>query len=349
MIKFSACNLGPIKEIDINLSKFNLISGKNATGKSFFVRLLYAIIATILEKENSKQNNEEKHLEKDLAKKIRWVFQQKDMSAIVNKITRDDLCTQITINNKTLLTFSVSRSAKRKIVLKQINNIKEIPYRNCLFIFLPSVLDIELALANYREYYKNNLGVSDIFWDALQAIRTVGIADEIELESVSKKIEKTIGGKFLYKAKQGVVFKEKEKEYDVKITASGIKIFGILQLLIDRNLLTKDSLLVIEEPECNLHPAYIFKFVEILVELTKQGVYVIAVTHSGEIIRYIEYLVKTKKLLSSDICFTLFKKENRLAFVKTGNDLTILTEMLEELTEEYFNLVFFKEAKELEH
>ena len=45
MIKFSVCNLGPIWEATIDLSKFNLISGKNATGKSFFVRLLYAIIA----------------------------------------------------------------------------------------------------------------------------------------------------------------------------------------------------------------------------------------------------------------------------------------------------------------
>jgi len=331
MIKFSVCNLGPIWEATVDLSKFNLISGKNATGKSFFVRLLYTIVTAI-------QNKRGEDLEKTLVKKIRWVFQQKDISAIVNRITGGDLYARVTVDNKTLLTFSISRftrikingSWSGKITLRQ-NNVKEIeiPCRNCLFISSPCILDTELALANYR-CYRNNLGVSDIFWDVLCAIRTVGIADEIELESVSKKIEKTIGGKFLYKAGQGVVFKEKEKEYDVKITASGIKIFGTLQLLIERNLLAKDSLLVIEEPECNLHPAYIFKFVEILVELTKQGVYVVVVTHSDEVICYIEYLLKLKKL-SSDICFSLFKKENGLAFVRTGNDLSILTEMLEDL------------------
>ena len=272
-----------------------------------------------------------------MAKKVRWVFQQKDISAIVNRITGGDLYTRVTIDNKTFLTFSISRFTRikinggwsGKITLRQ--NVKEIPYRNCLFISSPcSILDTELALANYR-CYRNNLGVSDVFWDILCTIRTVGVADEIELKSVYKKIEKTIGGKFYYKTGRGVVFKEKERGYDVKITASGIKIFGILQLLIERNLLAKDSFLVIEEPECNLHPAYIFKFVEILSELTKQGVYIVVVTHSGEIICYTKHLVKTKKLLSSDICFSLFKKENGLAFVRTGNDLSILTEMLEDL------------------
>ena len=331
MIKFSVCNLGPIWEATIDLSKFNLISGKNATGKSFFVRLLHAITVAVI------QNKQGEDLEKTLAKKIRWVFQQKDISAIVNRITGSDLYTRVTIDNKTFLTFSISRFTRikinggwsGKITLRQ--NVKEIPYRNCLFISSPcSILDTELALANYR-CYRNNLGVSDVFWDILCTIRTVGVADEIELKSVYKKIEKTIGGKFYYKTGQGVVFKEKERGYDVKITAGGIKIFGILQLLIERNLLAKDSFLVIEEPECNLHPAYIFKFVEILSELTKQGVYIVVVTHSGEIICYTKHLVKTKKLLSSDICFSLFKKENGLAFVRTGNDLSILTEMLEDL------------------
>lgn len=332
MIKFSVCNLGPIWEATIDLSKFNLISGKNATGKSFFVRLLHAIIVAAI------QNKRGEDLEKTLAKKIRWVFQQKDISAIVNRITGGDLYTRVTIDNKTFLTFSISRFTRikinggwsGKITLRQ--NVKEIeiPYRNCLFISSPYILDTELALANYR-CYRNNLGVSDVFWDILCAIRTVGVADEIELKSVYKKIEKTIGGKFYYKTGQGVVFKEKERGYDVKITASGIKIFGILQLLIERNLLAKDSFLVIEEPECNLHPVYIFKFIEILSELTKQGVYIVVVTHSGEIICYTKHLVKTKNLLSSDICFSLFKKENGLAFVRTGNDLSILTEMLEDL------------------
>jgi len=348
MIKITVQNLGPIKETDITLSKFNLISGKNSTGKSFFVRLLYASLATLLEKENGQENDKEKNIERTLAKRIRWVFQQRDLGAIVNRITKEDLCVQISINNKNIIDFSVSRSAKRKIALKEIYNFEEIPYENCLFLFLPTLLDIELALANYREYYKNNLGVSDIFWDALQSIRTVGVADEVELKSISKKIEKIIGGKFVYKARQGVVFKEKDKEYDVKITASGIKIFGFLQLLIERNLLRENSLLIIEEPECNLHPAYIFKFIDVLKELIKQNVYVIIVTHSSEIIRYAEYLLRTKKILSSDVCFALFKKEDRLAVVKTANDLSLLTEMLEELTEEYFNLVF-KEAKEIEH
>ena len=75
MIKITVQNLGPIKETDITLSKFNLISGKNSTGKSFFVRLLYASLATLLEKENGQENDKEKNIERTLAKRIRWVFQ----------------------------------------------------------------------------------------------------------------------------------------------------------------------------------------------------------------------------------------------------------------------------------
>ena len=65
MIKITAQNLGPIEEVDITLSKFNLVSGKNSTGKSFFVRLLYATLASLLEKENDRKNDKEKKLKED--------------------------------------------------------------------------------------------------------------------------------------------------------------------------------------------------------------------------------------------------------------------------------------------
>ena len=68
-------------------------------------------------------------------------------------------------------------------------------------------------------------------------------------------------------------------------TASGIKTFGIIQLLIHLGLLNSQSLLIIDEPETHLHPAWQVEYARLMVALVKHGIPVLLTSHSPYVIQ----------------------------------------------------------------
>jgi predicted ATPase len=330
---FSIKNLGIIKEANFELSKFTLICGKNGQGKSFLVRMIYAILTLL-----STQEKNSEHLGNLLSKKLRWIFQANHLSAIVNNNFHEALKVKV----DDFIEFSISKRSKSKIKLDRFSS-KTFPYKDISLIFLSSILDIELALSNYREYYKNNFGVSDVYWDVLSRIRNIGVSPEPQLKKSYSSLEKIINGKVEHNTQTGTVYKSQGKAIDIKLSASGIKLFGLLQLLIERDILKKDSVLILEEPESHLHPFFSFKLIEILFELKNAGVTLIVVTHSVEIIRYIEYLINTQKENLTDFTFALLEPENNSTVLSQYQNIQTLQKMIQVLTEDYFHLIIEEE------
>ena len=64
---------------------------------------------------------------------------------------------------------------------------------------------------------------------------------------------------------------DKERKIKILNTASGIKSFGILQLLEKTCFFDKRSLLIVDEPEVHLHPKWQVEYAKILVNLVKEG------------------------------------------------------------------------------
>ena len=56
-----------------------------------------------------------------------------------------------------------------------------------------------------------------------------------------------------------------EAVFSMENTASGLKQLATIQILLDNNELTKNSFLILDEPEINLHPGFQVEFAEILV------------------------------------------------------------------------------------
>lgn len=67
--------------------------------------------------------------------------------------------------------------------------------------------------------------------------------------------------------------------------ASGIKSFALIFSLLQRDYLTKDSLLVLDEPENHLHPEWQIKYAEMVVLLVKKGFSVVLTSHSPTFIQ----------------------------------------------------------------
>jgi len=344
---FSIQNLGIIKEANLEISKLTLISGKNGQGKSFLVRMIYAILVSYRDFLNTQEIGN-KHLQNSslfietLSAKLISIFQQKYLSALVNNTAHKELKVKV----DDFIKFSITKHSKDKIKLDTFTSTGML-YQEISLIFLSSVLDIELALSNYKEYYKNHFGISDVYWDVLSRIRNIGVSPEPELNHVYAKIAEIIDGKFEYSYQHGGVFQSKGKAIDIKLSASGIKIFGLLQLLIERNILKKDAVLILEEPESHLHPFFSFKLIEVLFELKKAGVIVILVTHNVEIIRYIEYLINTRQENLTEFTFALFEPVDNFTTLSQSKEIHKLQEIMQVLTKDYFNLIM-QEQKHFE-
>lgn len=86
-----------------------------------------------------------------------------------------------------------------------------------------------------------------------------------EIIKLEKIITDIIGGNIF---KNG--FKTSDYYCSFTNTSSGIKQMGIIQALLNSRVLTKGSVLIMDEPEVNLHPEWQIKLAEILVLLAKK-------------------------------------------------------------------------------
>lgn len=98
---------------------------------------------------------------------------------------------------------------------------------------------------------------------------------------------------FKFKRNDGSVF-------NLLDVATGIKSFSILQLLLKNGILTDKTLLIIDEPESNLHPQWIIEYARIIVMLNKElGVKFFLASHNPDMVSAIRYISEKEGILES--------------------------------------------------
>lgn len=91
---------------------------------------------------------------------------------------------------------------------------------------------------------------------------------------------------------------ELDSDIDFLNIASGMKIFLILQRLIENGMMNPGMVLVMDEPETNLHPEWQLKLAELLVRLYKEmGIIIYANSHSPYFVRAIEFYADKYQVL----------------------------------------------------
>ena len=116
---------------------------------------------------------------------------------------------------------------------------------------------------------------------------------KVELnEKIAQDIVEQVTHGYLRKNQNGSLeFLDKEAEEKIEFSnmSAGLKIFTILQQLIGNYSLKKGDVLVVDEPEVNLHPTWQVVLAEILVRVYKElGIYILVNSHSPYFIRAIE-------------------------------------------------------------
>ncbi|MEA2047067.1 MAG: AAA family ATPase [Campylobacterota bacterium] len=269
-------NIGMIKEANVKLDGLTVIAGENDTGKSTVGKGVYLILSFLsdFEKIQTQRGKEVKNEFKRSSRLPKLIFdnQLSDGAKFSLKIGTQKYEFGIKDNGITNNDFHSIKIEK--------NDIK-FP----IFIETPLVWNLNKffnQMANIQSQagmYGDELSIDYPFLlKDLHFKLTVGI--EKESYSIEEEIKKLIHGEFKRDDMGNFYFEREKQKISLLNTATGIKYFGIFQVLSQNNYLNVNSVLILDEPEVHLHPKWQLKMAEVIVDLVKNGVKVVVNSHS---------------------------------------------------------------------
>lgn len=154
--------------------------------------------------------------------------------------------------------------------------------------------------------------------DKLTSLNLGSVFSKLDEEktNIDFNIESIIGGKVWFnEIDEKFIFTDKKNNrFSIENVASGIKSFGIIQILLEKNLMKKNKLLIIDEPENGLHPEWQVQYAKLICELTEKNIPLLITTHSPFMVQAINYFCKDK------VDFYLIEKESDFNVVKNATN-----------------------------
>ncbi len=229
-------------------------------------------------------------IKKTLESNFSSIFLKEDKSSINEKSS--NICFSSQSKN---MSFSITSTIKNFI-----NDITNVINKKITFIESPLVLQKDI----FRDYGKltlfnkpsinKDIYVSDLIGKLLFSSNVNTETDfDQEISNIIKgdiSMKGDIERNIVYSKSNGV----KAKNNNI---ATGIKSFGLLQMLNRADVLNSDDILIIDEPEVHLHPEWQMKYARILVYLfERHNCKILLASHSTEMIMAIEETMKEKNL-----------------------------------------------------
>ncbi len=292
-------NIGMIKEANVKINGLTVIAGENDTGKSTVGRALYYASKEYVDEKieasvsivKNKSNNAKKIGaivgfgsalvgEGGLPLAIIGTLAGLGVGAII-----DELNSRESSSSNTILQ---TKNSKIENGIKL--NLNKNDIANVVMIETP----YSLNFANYikiTQLLSQQRGLNYILADhIIDLVLQLSQTPLTTTNNLYDKITSIINGKLFYDEKRDNFFykKEQSKEFDMNSTATGIKIFGFLQILLLNNTIKENTILILDEPEVHLHPKWQLEYAKIIVELVKNGVKILVTSHSPYIIEAIK-------------------------------------------------------------
>ena len=206
--------------------------------------------------------------------------------------------------------------------------------RNIYFIDNPFIFDrndYSYSLSVQESHLINNILYSE------KPSTSDKILAEEKLKKIYEKLSKAVNGKILEKDKE--FYLEEEIFYEpisIHNLSAGLKSFAIIKMLLERNALKEDDILVLDEPEIHLHPKWQLLYAEIIVLLQKEfNIYILITTHSPYFLEAIEMYSKLHGM-QEKTNYYLSDIENKYSVFKLVNETiediySLMAQPIEEL------------------
>lgn len=172
------------------------------------------------------------------------------------------------------------------------------------------LLDLKLKEEGQQDFFNNN---------------------ENNFKKFQNIIKKIISGEFEVKNNFEINYKKNNQKFGMNSTATGIKSFGILQLLLKNNVLKPTTLLIIDEPEVHLHPQWQVKYAELLVLLSKElNITILLTSHSPYFIEALEAFTKKYNFEDQTNFYFANKTENSIEIIDVTSDINPILSSISE-------------------
>jgi len=299
-------NIGMIKEASVKIDGLTVIAGENDTGKSTLSKALYLIINSMdIEKTNTsdiinlgRRNDYGKTIKENIFSK--------------QSFTSNSLI-QLLYDNKTFV--------YKDGVIEETIYKKDIKIASTLFIETPLVWNLQYLfrtssdIESHLKMLGKNIKIPYPFLMKNLYFELVTQNNFLEdwTDEHKNDITSIINGEFK-KDEDGIFrFYREDKKFDLIDIATGIKYFGILQVLLNNNHLNSYSLLILDEPEVHLHPKWQLEMAKTIVELVSKGMKIVVNSHSPYMIEALKVYSENKGLKDKTNFYLAEKNEDTIS------------------------------------
>jgi predicted ATPase len=176
-----------------------------------------------------------------------------------------------------------------------------IPYliQNAIYIDTPMAMNIEFSDNDYWD------DLNELLLKKSKQLGPTNLSNTIKNEILSGEVslnESTPSkNDFTFKRNDGSVFQLLE-------CATGVKAFGMIQLLLKNGAINSKTLLIIDEPESHLHPQWVIEYARLIVLLNKEvGVKFFIASHNPDMVSAIKHIA-SKEGIINNVNFYLAEK-----------------------------------------
>ena len=326
-------NIGMIKEANVKIDGLTVIAGENDTGKSTVGKMLFSIIKS--DNIAQTQKADKQNAKRILATRLNLVFDGNisyNGEAIL-KSKKDEIITKITIRDKNYISNYIS------------NHKNQERFFDVTFVQSPIVFDmIEFfnSVSRMKDRGKFELGLDfDVsypymMWDLYDKLsRENPYPYAKRQQKIKNMITDIIAGNLEFDSSKFYYHKIIDNsaiKVEMENTATGIKSFGIIQILNDNKFFQNKNLLILDEPEVHLHPKWQLKMAELIVLLVKNGFKIVVNSHSPYMIEALQRYSEVQKI--EDKTNFYLAEDGMIDKVEDSNSLT-LSKIFEKLSEPF--------------
>jgi len=306
-------NIGMIKEANVTIDGLTVIAGENDTGKSTVGKALFMVLKSSLAK-------------------ISATSKEKPTSVMLDYL---EMLFKNQINNDASIIFK-NNEGDFKASLRQhgvsISTDSNYYHLSCDPIFIESPLvwnftDFFRDIAQIESQMRIELNYPHLMKDLNFKLHIKSAFNGLDIK---EKMISLMGGEFKKDELGHYYFDKQGKRIELVNTATGIKTFGLFQVLSQNNYLNENTVLILDEPEVHLHPKWQLEMAKVIVELVKNGVKILVNSHSPYMI---EALQRYSELAEVNSDFYLAKD----GYIKKENDSNseTLAKIFEKLSEPF--------------
>jgi len=283
-------NFTLFKNIKLNFSSgINIFIGENGTGKTHILKVIYSTIQA-----NNALSRKPTITETNLAESIFYelneVFRSKQVKDL-RSFDTDRASIQIDLSDY-LIDFSITEYSNSRVNINELS--KNISKKDITFIPPKEFLSNFKGFRSlWEDYY---IHFDKTFYDLVKILDRPLIKDTSIIEDINDRLENILEGEIIQENGEFYLKRNKDnKLVIVSMLAEGLRKIGTISYLLRNGSLSKNSILIWDEPESNLNPKHIRVIAKLFIDLERIGIQIFIATHSLFLVKEIEILKASEK------------------------------------------------------